>query len=142
MSEITGRMFATLFEFCLGKGIERIVGVTDVRCERVLRRAGVFIERFGPPKKMGNTWALAGSLEVNVENLERVRGHERVDEPLAMRRRGAPVEAGRVPLQPRAAWLPAAAEARQRARARCPNSVEAGPEPVRAARCNGAPHPA
>ena len=34
--EITGRMFERLFEFGLEHGIVRIVGVTDVLCERLL----------------------------------------------------------------------------------------------------------
>ena len=73
--EITGRMFERLFEFGLEHGIVRIVGVTDVLCERLLARTGVFIERFGPPKKMGRTLAVAGWLDVSQENLDRVRAY-------------------------------------------------------------------
>ena len=70
--EITGSMFARLFEFGLAHGIDRIVGVTDVICERLLYRAGVFIQRFGPPQKIGPTVAVAGWLDVTTENFERV----------------------------------------------------------------------
>ena len=73
--EITGRMFERLFEFGLEHGIVRIVGVTDVLCERLLARTGVFIERFGPPKKIGRTLAVAGWLDVSRENLDRVRAY-------------------------------------------------------------------
>ena len=74
--EITGRMFARLFAFGLAHGINRIVGVTDVMCERLLCRAGVFVESFGPPQRIGPTIAVAGWLDVTVENLERVEAFQ------------------------------------------------------------------
>ena len=77
VSQLTGRMFAALFAFGLEQGIRQIVGVTDVRCERVLARTGVDIQRFGPPRRIGRTRAVAGSLDVDSANLERVSSHVR-----------------------------------------------------------------
>ena len=77
VSQLTGRMFAALFAFGLEQGIRQIVGVTDVRCERVLARTGVDIQRFGPPRRIGRTRAVAGWLDVDSANLERVSSHVR-----------------------------------------------------------------
>ncbi len=71
--KITARMYEQLFAFGLTNGIDQIVGVTDVLCERLLTRVGVNIQRFGPPQQIGVTMAVAGWLDVTPENLERVR---------------------------------------------------------------------
>jgi LuxR family transcriptional regulator, activator of conjugal transfer of Ti plasmids len=47
--------------------------VTDARMERILRRAEWPLQRIGSPRKLGNTLAVAGYLNVSAESLMRVR---------------------------------------------------------------------
>jgi acyl homoserine lactone synthase len=50
-----------------------IVTVTDVRMERVLRRASWPLRRLGQPKGFGRSLAVAGYLAVSDESLSGVR---------------------------------------------------------------------
>lgn len=70
VSEITLLMLRELFRFAATKGIRRIVGVTDLRFERILNRSGLITERFGPPLPMGVTTAVAGWADVSTANLD------------------------------------------------------------------------
>lgn len=69
----TYELFAGVLEFGLAKNLKRIVTVTDVRMERILRRVGWRLERLGEPKEIGSTRAVAGLLEVSQATLESVR---------------------------------------------------------------------
>ena len=75
--EITSHLIAALLETGLVYGLERIVAVSEVRFERILKRSGVITYRFAPPTFLGNTRAVAGWFDVTEENLRRVReaGH-------------------------------------------------------------------
>jgi N-acyl-L-homoserine lactone synthetase len=73
LSRPTYELFAGMIEFGLSRGVTDIVTVTDARMERILRRAGWPLRRFGEPRRLGNTQAVAGNLEVSLENLARVR---------------------------------------------------------------------
>lgn len=54
----------------LSNNLNRIVAVTEVRFERVLRRSGLDFQRFGGrPVRIGNTRAVAGWTDVTVDNL-------------------------------------------------------------------------
>ena len=66
-------LFAGMIEFGLSRRLTDIVTVTDVRMERILRRAGWPLQRIGNPRKLGNTLAVAGYLDVSTESLTRVR---------------------------------------------------------------------
>ncbi|CDX58036.1 Acyl-homoserine-lactone synthase [Mesorhizobium plurifarium] len=69
----TYALFAGMIEFGLWRGLDRIVTVTDLRMERILRRADWPLERLGEPRAIGPTRALAGYLEVSSERLDAVR---------------------------------------------------------------------
>lgn len=73
LAEGTYELFAGVLEFGLAKDLKRIVTVTDVRMERILRRAGWHVERLGEPKEIGSTRAVAGYLEISQGTLESVR---------------------------------------------------------------------
>jgi acyl homoserine lactone synthase len=65
-------LFAAMIEWGLENSPEGIVTVTDLRMERVLRRAGWPLTRIGAPVEIGRTTAVAGFLEVSRTALERV----------------------------------------------------------------------
>lgn len=71
--EITSHLVAALLETGLVYGLERIVAVSEVCFERILKRSGVITYRFAPPTFIGNTKAVAGWFDVTEENLRRVR---------------------------------------------------------------------
>jgi acyl homoserine lactone synthase len=69
----TYELFAGMIEFGLSRELIGIVTVTDVRMERILRRANWPLRRLGEPRTIGDTLALAGCLEVSRDALLRVR---------------------------------------------------------------------
>ena len=69
----TYELFAGMVEFGLARDLREIVTVTDVRLERILRRASWPLSRLGAPLKIGNTLAVAGLLEVSRAALLRLR---------------------------------------------------------------------
>jgi N-acyl-L-homoserine lactone synthetase len=69
----TYELFAGMIEFGLSRELTDIVTVTDVRMERVLRRASWPLRRLGQPKAFGRSLAVAGFLAVSAESLGRVR---------------------------------------------------------------------
>jgi acyl homoserine lactone synthase len=73
----TYELFAGMVEFGLAHNGTRILTVTDVRMERILRRATWPLDRIGPPRAIGTTMAVAGYLEVSESALRRLRemGH-------------------------------------------------------------------
>lgn len=66
-------LLAAMIEAGLRYGLEAIVTVTDLRMERILRRAGWPLERIGTPHRIGNTQAVAGFLPVSAEALDAIR---------------------------------------------------------------------
>lgn len=58
-------LFAGMIEFGLSRRLSRIVTVTDLHMERILRRAGWPLERIGEPHTICITRALAGYLKVS-----------------------------------------------------------------------------
>jgi acyl homoserine lactone synthase len=73
LSSATYELFAGMIEFGLSRNLTDIVTVTDARMERILRRAGWPLRRIGAPRKLGNTLAVAGYLDVSIESLACVR---------------------------------------------------------------------
>lgn len=55
-------LFAAMLECLRFSNANSIVTVTDVRMERILRRAGWPLDRIAPPQRVGQTTALAGFL--------------------------------------------------------------------------------
>lgn len=66
-------LFAGMVEFGLSRRLTDIVTVTDVRMERILRRAGWSLRRIGNHSAIGNTLAVAGYLEISLETLASLR---------------------------------------------------------------------
>lgn len=70
----TYELFASMVEFGLSRCLTDIVTVTDVRMERILRRATWPLRRLGPPRTIDGTRAVAGYLDVSHESLACLRG--------------------------------------------------------------------
>ncbi|MCA1409078.1 GNAT family N-acetyltransferase [Ensifer sp. IC3342] len=66
-------MFAGIIEWSIANGYREIVTATDLRFERILKRAGWPMQRLGAPCDIGNTIAIAGSLPANTAVFQRVR---------------------------------------------------------------------
>lgn len=66
-------LFAGMVEFGLSRQLTDIVTVTDVRMERILRRAGWPLRRIGKPYTIGNTLAVAGYLKISRDALVGLR---------------------------------------------------------------------
>jgi N-acyl-L-homoserine lactone synthetase len=78
----TVELFASMIEFGLSRALIDIVTVTDLRVERILRRAGWPLRRLAEPKTIGVTIAVAGYLEVSIEALASVRRAGGITEPM------------------------------------------------------------
>lgn len=73
LRDVTFSLLAGILEWGLSKNQEAVVTVTDVRFERILRRAGWPLERFAPPMRIDDTKALAGHLPISQSALVNVR---------------------------------------------------------------------
>lgn len=73
LRDATFSLLAGVLEWGLSQDQEAVVTVTDVRFERILRRAGWPLERFAPPVQIGTTKALAGCLPISESALMNVR---------------------------------------------------------------------
>jgi N-acyl-L-homoserine lactone synthetase len=69
----TYELLIGVLQFSLANDIEAIVCVVDLRMERVLRRAGWHMQRLGPERRIGNTIAVAGRLDVSECLLHRLQ---------------------------------------------------------------------
>ncbi|MER9883764.1 acyl-homoserine-lactone synthase [Mesorhizobium sp. M0118] len=88
----TYELFAGMIELGLSRQLSHIVTVTDLRMERILRRAGWPLSRIGEPQTIGVTRALAGYLEVSSPILQVVRQNGGIGGPVLwapVLRRGA-----------------------------------------------------
>jgi N-acyl-L-homoserine lactone synthetase len=82
LTRATYELFAGMIEFGLSRRLTDIVTVTDVRMERILRRAGWPLVRIGEPTMLDATLAVAGYLKVSVDGLARVRGNGDLRRPV------------------------------------------------------------
>ncbi len=73
LHEATWTLFSAIIEWCLVNGYSELVTVTDVRIERILRRAGWPMTRIGEAKQIGNTRAVVGLLPADEASFARVR---------------------------------------------------------------------
>ncbi|OWK19814.1 conjugal transfer protein TraI [Mesorhizobium amorphae CCBAU 01583] len=78
----TYELFAGMIELGLSRQLSNIVTVTDLRMERILRRAGWPLNRIGEPQTIGVTRALAGYLEVSPPMLQVVRQNGGIGGPV------------------------------------------------------------
>jgi len=69
----TYKLFAGMVEFGLARSLSKILTVTDVRMERILRRAAWPLDRLGSARQIGKTSAVAGYLAVSQEVLHSLR---------------------------------------------------------------------
>lgn len=68
----TLKMFAGIIEWSMANGYHEIVTATDLRFERILKRAGWPMQRLGQPSPIGNTMAVAGILPADAASLHRI----------------------------------------------------------------------
>ncbi len=82
INTITNLLLDQLFTFAARRNINRIVAVADVRFERILKRAGLLTQRFGPPLQIGVTRAISGFADVSELNVRRLQvgAHEMLPE--------------------------------------------------------------
>jgi len=66
-SRISLDALRAIFKFGIQMGIERYVTVTTASIERLVRRAGVEVKRFGPPMRIGVENAVALYIEISEE---------------------------------------------------------------------------
>ena len=73
LREATYLLFAAMIEWGQECDLQAIATVTDLRMERILRRAGWHLERLGTPRQIGATQAVAGLLPVTEDALGTIR---------------------------------------------------------------------
>lgn len=66
-------MFAGIVEWSILNGYSEIVTATDVRLERILRRAGWPLSRIGPPSLINETRSVAGLLPADWQSFDLLR---------------------------------------------------------------------
>ncbi|MEO5326397.1 acyl-homoserine-lactone synthase TraI [Mesorhizobium sp. CC13] len=66
-------MFAGIVEWCMANSYTEIATATDVRFERILKRAGWPMRRLGEPTMINETRSVAGILPADAESFERLR---------------------------------------------------------------------
>jgi acyl homoserine lactone synthase len=72
LSQTTYELLIGVLRFALSNRIRTIACIVDVRMERILRRAGWQLDRLGPARRIGNTIAMAGQLDVSAQVLRQL----------------------------------------------------------------------
>ena len=73
LRKATFLLFAAMIEWGQQRDLQAIATVTDLRMERILRRAGWRLDRLGTPRQIGTTKAVAGLLPITDEALGAIR---------------------------------------------------------------------
>lgn len=68
VGSVVGQMLIELFNFSEANGINRIIAASDIRFDRILKRAGLATTHFGPAVHMENSYAVAGWADITPEN--------------------------------------------------------------------------
>ena len=75
LKQATFMLFAAMLEWGIARDLRSIATVTDVRMERILRRAGWPLDRLGAPRRLGATVAVAGLLPIENAALTSIRAN-------------------------------------------------------------------
>jgi len=78
----TYELFAGIVEFSLSRGIREIITVTDAGVERILRRANWPLRRIGQSLRIGDTLAVAGTVDISIDVLNRLRSRGGLQGPM------------------------------------------------------------
>jgi acyl homoserine lactone synthase len=81
LREATFLLFAAMIEWGQQQDLQAIATVTDLRMERILRRAGWGFDRLGEPRQIGTTKAVAGLLPVTDDALGAIRAAGNISRP-------------------------------------------------------------
>jgi N-acyl-L-homoserine lactone synthetase len=81
LREATFLLFAAMIEWGQQHDLQAIATVTDLRMERILRRAGWGLDRLGEPRQIGATKAVAGLLPVTDVALGAIRAAGNIPRP-------------------------------------------------------------
>lgn len=81
LKDATFLLLAAMIEWGQSRRLQAIATVTDLRMERILRRAGWGLDRLGEPRQIGATKAVAGLLPVTDDALEAIRCAGRLSGP-------------------------------------------------------------
>lgn len=81
LREATFLLFAAMIEWGQQCDLQAIATVTDLRMERILRRAGWHLDRLGTPRQIGTTRAVAGLLPVTDDALGAIRAAGKISKP-------------------------------------------------------------
>src|SRR6202047_5054404 len=82
LREATFLLFAAMIEWGQQHDLQAIATVTDLRMERILRRAGWGLDRLGEPRQIGTTKAVAGLLPVTDDALGAIRAAGNISRPV------------------------------------------------------------
>lgn len=75
LRQATFMLFAGMLEWGRARDLRSIATATDVRMERILRRAGWPLDRLGAPRRLGVTIAVAGLLPIENAALTSIRAN-------------------------------------------------------------------
>jgi acyl homoserine lactone synthase len=81
LKQATFLLFAAMIEWGQQHALQAIATVTDLRMERILRRAGWHLDRLGEPRQIGATKAVAGLLPVTDDALRAIRAAGKISRP-------------------------------------------------------------
>jgi N-acyl-L-homoserine lactone synthetase len=81
LKEATFLLFAAMIEWGQRHALQSIATVTDLRMERILRRAGWHLHRLGEPRQIGATKAVAGLLPITDDALRAIRAAGKISRP-------------------------------------------------------------
>ena len=82
LKQATFLLFAAMVEWGQQHALQAIATVTDLRMERILRRAGWQLDRLGEPRQIGDTKAIAGLLPVTDDALRAIRAAGKISKPV------------------------------------------------------------
>ncbi|MCK1540984.1 GNAT family N-acetyltransferase [Bradyrhizobium sp. 179] len=82
LRKATFLLFAAMIEWGQQCDLQAIATVTDLRMERILRRAGWHLDRLGTPRQIGTTTAVAGLLPVTDDALGAIRAAGKISKPV------------------------------------------------------------